>query len=107
METRVNNAKGEINSLNERGLYDYLVVNDSVEEATGKIWHIANRARLGLDPEPGQVPEAVVIEDVSSSIAKWRQAQIHAATSPSLNAEPTAVKREADGKEGRGGCLTC
>ncbi len=30
--TRMGNAKTEINSLNEKGLYDYLVINDSVDE---------------------------------------------------------------------------
>ena len=30
--TRMGNAKAEINSLNEKGLYDYLVINDSVDE---------------------------------------------------------------------------
>ena len=30
--TRVGNAKAEINSLNEKGLYDYLIINDSIDE---------------------------------------------------------------------------
>lgn len=73
------------------------MVNDLVEEATGKIWHIANRARQGLDPEPGQVPEAVVIEDVSESLALWMQ-------SPQLP-HPSVAKV---GDEGRGvDCQTC
>lgn len=110
MATRVNNAKGEINSLNEKGLYDYLVINDSVEEATGKIWHIANRARLGLDPEPGQVPEGVVIEDVSSSLAEWTQLQAEGKAvaplpppAPSPAPARSALKVDVE----RGGCLTC
>ncbi|GFH14636.1 dehydrogenase/reductase SDR family member 11, partial [Haematococcus lacustris] len=58
-------AKDEINSLNEKGLYDYLIINDNLEEAVEKLRYIAERCLAGLDPEPGQVPESVIIEDVS------------------------------------------
>ncbi|KAL6748634.1 P-loop containing nucleoside triphosphate hydrolase protein [Haematococcus lacustris] len=56
-------AKDEINSLNEKGLYDYLIINDNLEEAVEKLRYIAERCLAGLDPEPGQVPESVIIED--------------------------------------------
>ena len=46
-------------------MYDYLIINDNVEEASTKLRAIADRALAGLDPEPGQVPESVIIEDVS------------------------------------------
>ncbi len=55
-------------SLNERGLYDYLIINDALEDALAKLKHIAARAAAGLDPEPGQVPETVIIEDVSQGL---------------------------------------
>eukprot|EP00798_Chlamydomonas_sp_ICE-L_P005326 gene5326-33711_t len=69
MEKRLSMAKSEINSLNETGLYDYLIINDNVEEAGERLLHIANRAVMGLDPEPGQMPEQVIIEESS-----WRRA---------------------------------
>lgn len=61
---RMENAKAEIHSLNEKGLYDYLVINDELDEAVGKLRQIAARAAGGMDPEPGQVPETVIIEEV-------------------------------------------
>lgn len=62
---RMSNAKGEINTLNEKGLYDYLVINDDLEGATLKLKAVAARAAAGLGPEPGHVPESVIIEGVS------------------------------------------
>jgi len=64
---RMSNAKGEINTLNEKGLYDYLIINDDLEAATEKLRQIAARAADGLGPEPGQVPESVIIEEVKTS----------------------------------------
>lgn len=52
-------------SLNEKGLYDYLLINDDLDETAEKLKAVAQRALQGLDPEPGQVPERVVLEDVS------------------------------------------
>ncbi|GIL48537.1 hypothetical protein Vafri_5038, partial [Volvox africanus] len=60
---RLNNAKAEIESINEKGLYDYLLINDDLEEAVKKLKAIGERAAKGLDPEPGMVPERVVLED--------------------------------------------
>ncbi|KAG1665098.1 hypothetical protein FOA52_007789 [Chlamydomonas sp. UWO 241] len=60
---RMSNAKGEINSLNEKGLYDYLIINEHVEVALDKLKAISARAAGGLDAEPGQVPESVIIEE--------------------------------------------
>jgi guanylate kinase len=54
--------------LNEKGLYDYLIINDNLEEAVSKLQAIAARAASGLGPEPGQVPESVIIEDVSAAV---------------------------------------
>lgn len=54
-------------SLNEKGLYDYLIINDNLEEAVAKLRAIAARCAAGMDPEPGQVPESVIIEDVSAA----------------------------------------
>jgi hypothetical protein len=53
-------------SLNEKNLYDYLIINDNLDEAVEKLRHIADRCLQGLDPEPGQVPESVIIEDVGA-----------------------------------------
>jgi len=63
IKRRLGNAKNEINSLNDKGLYDYLIINDNLEEAVGKLKSIAARCAAGMDPEPGQVPESVIIED--------------------------------------------
>lgn len=52
-------------SINEKGLYDYLLINEDLEEAAQKLKAIAARAAAGLGPEPGMVPERVVLEDVS------------------------------------------
>ncbi|GFR45255.1 hypothetical protein Agub_g6361 [Astrephomene gubernaculifera] len=60
---RLNNAKMEIESINEKGLYDYLLINDDLEEAVKRLKAIAERAAAGLEPEPGMVPERVVLED--------------------------------------------
>lgn len=51
-------------SINEKGLYDYLLINDDLEEAVKRLKAIADRAVKALDPEPGMVPERVVLEDV-------------------------------------------
>lgn len=53
-------------SINDKGLYDYLLINDDLEEAALRLKAIAARAAAGLDPEPGMVPERVVLEDVSN-----------------------------------------
>ncbi|KAF5841702.1 P-loop containing nucleoside triphosphate hydrolase protein [Dunaliella salina] len=63
IQKRLANAKEEINSVNERGLYDYLIINDNLDDAVDKLRAIATRALQGLDPEPGKVPESVLIED--------------------------------------------
>ena len=55
-------------SVNERGLYDYLIINDNLEAAVAQLREVAHRAVLGLDPEPGKVPESVLIEDVSGQV---------------------------------------
>ncbi|PNH10311.1 Dehydrogenase/reductase SDR family member 11 [Tetrabaena socialis] len=60
---RLNNAKLEIESINEKGLYDYLLINDDLEEAVKRLRAIGERAAAGLGPEPGMVPERVVLED--------------------------------------------
>lgn len=45
------NAKAEINSLNEKGLYDYLVINDNVEEVRETRVGDSSRDEAGLDDE--------------------------------------------------------
>jgi hypothetical protein len=57
-------------SVNERGLYDYLIINDNLEDAIQKLRAIAARALQGLEPEPGKVPESVLIEDVSGGMSQ-------------------------------------
>jgi len=56
-----------IYSVNERGLYDYLIINDNLDDAVDKLRAVAMRALQGLDPEPGKMPESVLIEDVSGA----------------------------------------
>ncbi len=51
-------------SLNEKGLFDYLLVNDDLEACYAQLKAIALRALAGLDAEPGHVPENVVIAEV-------------------------------------------
>lgn len=63
LELRLRGARTEIESLNEKGLYDYLLINDDLEETYQRLLRIATRAYLGMDPEPGQVPERVVLEE--------------------------------------------
>lgn len=58
-------------SINEKGLYDYLLINDDLEEAMKRLTAIAGRAAVGLGPEPGMVPERVVLEDVSGARVAW------------------------------------
>lgn len=55
-------------SLNERGLYDYLLINDDLQDTLNKLTLIAQRALDGQPPEPGMVPERVVLEDVSDLV---------------------------------------
>jgi hypothetical protein len=52
-------------SLNEPGLYDYMIINDDLDVAAGRLQAVADRALAGLPAEPGQVPASVTIEDVS------------------------------------------
>ncbi len=40
-------------SLNEHGLFDYLLVNDDLDAAASELQRIAHRALLGLPAEPG------------------------------------------------------
>jgi len=44
LQRRLGAAKGEIESLNERGLYDYLLINDKLEETKLQLVRIAARA---------------------------------------------------------------
>ncbi|GBF92449.1 guanylate kinase [Raphidocelis subcapitata] len=62
-QRRLGAAKGEIRSLNEKGLYDYLLINEGLGETADALARIAARAAAGLDAEPGHVPERVILED--------------------------------------------
>jgi hypothetical protein len=50
-------------SLNERGLFDYLLLNDDLEATAAELSRIAQRAIAGLPAEPGQVPDEVRFEE--------------------------------------------
>lgn len=50
-------------SLNERGLFDYLLLNDDLDATAAELSRIAQRAIAGLPAEPGQVPDEVRFED--------------------------------------------
>jgi hypothetical protein len=50
-------------SLNERGLFDYLLLNDELEATVAELSRIAQRAIAGLPAEPGQVPDEVRFEE--------------------------------------------
>ncbi|KIZ01051.1 guanylate kinase 1 [Monoraphidium neglectum] len=63
LQRRLGAAKGEITSLNEKGLYDYLLINDDLDSTAEQLARIARRAALGLEAEPGHVPEKVILED--------------------------------------------
>lgn len=63
IEKRLRNAKAEISSLNEKGLFDYLLINDDLDETLNQLRAVAQRALQGLDPEPGRVPEKVILEE--------------------------------------------
>ena len=57
-------------SLNEPGLYDYLLVNDNLEECMVKLQQIAARAAAGLEAEPNQIPEVHLEEEVGGALAR-------------------------------------
>jgi guanylate kinase len=63
MGKRIQNAKQEISALNERGLFDYLLLNDNLDESAAELERIAQRAIEGLPAEPGKVPDEVRFED--------------------------------------------
>jgi hypothetical protein len=50
LQRRLGAAKGEITSLNERGLYDYLLINDNLEATAAAVQRIAQRAALVRRP---------------------------------------------------------
>jgi hypothetical protein len=50
-------------SLNERGLFDYLLLNDDLDATATELSRIAQRAIAGLPAEPGQVPDEVRFEE--------------------------------------------
>lgn len=58
-------ARCYVVSINEKGLYEYLLINDDLDEAVSRLAAIAARAAAGQPAEPGMVPERVVLEDVS------------------------------------------
>ncbi len=58
-------ARCYVASINEKGLYDYLLINDDLDEAVSRLAAIAARAAAGQPAEAGMVPERVVLEDVS------------------------------------------
>lgn len=52
VDRRLAAAKGEITALNEKGLFDYLLVNDDLEPAFKQLRSIAERALQGARPVP-------------------------------------------------------
>jgi hypothetical protein len=50
-------------SLNERGLFDYMLLNDDLDATATELSRIAQRAIAGLPAEPGQVPDEVRFEE--------------------------------------------
>jgi guanylate kinase len=53
VERRLAAARGEIEALNEKGLFDYLLVNDDLEAAYKQLRAVAERALLGERPGAG------------------------------------------------------
>ncbi|KAG2499561.1 hypothetical protein HYH03_002506 [Edaphochlamys debaryana] len=111
---RLHNAKLEIESINEKGLYDYLLINDDLEEAVKRLQAISQRALVGMGPEPGMVPERVVLEDAplpdiralteqqasASSGSAAPAAQASSATEqPALPVEPAAQPAQSAQQE--------
>ncbi|PNW78908.1 hypothetical protein CHLRE_09g394102v5 [Chlamydomonas reinhardtii] len=93
---RLHNAKQEIESINEKGLYDYLLINDDLEEAMKRLTAIAGRAAVGLGPEPGMVPERVVLEDAPlPDIRALTEQQQQQAAASAGGAAPASQPAEA------------
>lgn len=66
IETRLSNAKSELASLSEPGLYDFIVVNLEIESASKEFEEIAARALAGeVGPTNGSV------EEVSAAAKTW------------------------------------
>ena len=49
--TRLGNAKGEMDAMEEAGLFDYIMVNDDIEKAPEVLAQIAKKALSGGGPE--------------------------------------------------------
>uniref|UniRef100_A0A061SE87 Guanylate kinase 1 n=1 Tax=Tetraselmis sp. GSL018 TaxID=582737 RepID=A0A061SE87_9CHLO len=50
IQTRVANAKKEMESIHEPGLFDFLIVNDDLESAKQQLIQVGNLALTGQDP---------------------------------------------------------
>ena len=49
--------------MNDKGLFDYLILNDELETCYQELLRVAKRAGQGLGPEPGMMPDQVLLED--------------------------------------------
>lgn len=77
-------------SLNERGLFDYLLLNDDLDNTAAELARIAERAYQGLPAEPGQVPDEVRFEeDADEATADSIEQQLGG--SPNSNAAAAAA----------------
>eukprot|EP00775_Hariotina_reticulata_P003582 gene3582-3848_t len=71
MAKRIQNARQEISALNEHGLFDYLLLNDNLDESAAELERIAQRAIEGLPAEPGKVPDEAGLRVVA--VARRRE----------------------------------
>jgi guanylate kinase len=55
--------------VNDKGLFDYLILNDELETCYQELLRVAKRAAQGLGPEPGMMPDQVLLEDGVSWLA--------------------------------------
>lgn len=77
-------------SLNERGLFDYLLLNDDLDNTATELFRIAERAYQGLPAEPGQVPDEVRFEEDTDEAAASNVEQ-QLLGSPNSNAAAAAA----------------
>eukprot|EP00884_Botryococcus_braunii_P022818 jgi/Botrbrau1/921/Bobra.0167s0034.1 len=65
IQVRLRTAQEELNSMNEMGLYDYVIFNDKLEEALQQLLIVAQRALDGhVGNGTGQGPVTLVPEDL-------------------------------------------
>ncbi|KAK9816310.1 hypothetical protein WJX74_009060 [Apatococcus lobatus] len=73
IQQRMANAKAEIGSVNEEGLYDYVVFNNEVEDALAQLKDIAEQALQGLSGQGAKLSKARDAADAIAASPKGSQ----------------------------------